>query len=106
VAVNRASTIDGPAYLHVQTPCATGWRFAPRATVEVARMAVVTGAWPLFEVDHGHLKVTRKVKPLKPMRDYLSLQGRYRGVPDETVERLEKQAADYYQKLLATEESQ
>ena len=39
----------GMAYLHVFSPCPTGWRFAPDLLIEIGRQAVLTNMVPLWE---------------------------------------------------------
>lgn len=102
--VERAKDVDGPVYIHVLTPCATGWRFPPKETVNIARMAVDTGLWPLYEVVDGRLKITKKVKTLKPVTDYVQCQGRFRSIFADQIAQLEKGAEKLYQELLAEEE--
>ena len=81
----------GPAYIHVQQPCPTGWGFPPEKTVEVARLAVQSRMWVVLEVDDGRLRVN--VKPKKvPVRDYLTAQRRFRHLTDREVEELQRLA--------------
>lgn len=80
--VTRAKEVDGPAYLHVLSVCPTGWRIPPQTAIEYGKLAVDTGVFPLYEVDHGVWKLTRKPKTLKPVNDYLQGQGRYRHLDD------------------------
>ena len=79
----------GLAYVHVQQPCATGWYFPPEKTVEVGRLAVQTGAWPLLEVEDGVLKVNVKPRELKPIGEYLKLQRRFRHISEEQLETIQ-----------------
>ena len=79
----------GPAYIHVQQPCPTGWGFPPERTVEVARLAVQSRMWVVLEVDDGYLKVNIKPKKV-PVREYLMTQRRFRHLRDEEVEELQK----------------
>ncbi|MGI6603955.1 MAG: hypothetical protein ACOX2S_02570 [bacterium] len=104
--VERAKEIDGPVYIHVHSPCPTGWRHAPKDTITVARLAVETGLWPLFEVINGRLKVTRKPKTLKPVTEYLKAQGRFRNVSEEQVSVLTASVERSWQQLLAEEEKE
>lgn len=67
----------GFKYLHVHSPCPPGWRIPEDKTIEVARLAVETGFWILYEVDHGSLKITYHLKERRPIKDYLNLQGRF-----------------------------
>jgi len=50
-------TEEGPTFLHIYAPCVPGWRYPENKTVEIARLAVETGYFPLYEWDHGKLKL-------------------------------------------------
>jgi len=82
--VTRAG--EGMAFLHVHQPCTTGWYFDPEKTVEIGRLAVQSGAFPVVEIDHGNFKISVKPKELKPVKEYLAPQRRFRHVSDEMVE--------------------
>lgn len=101
--VARAREIDGPAYIHVHSPCPPGWRFAPENTLDVARLAVRSGAWVLYEVDHGRLRITRKIRKFVPLEEYLEAQGRFRRITEEQMEALRKQVMEIYAALEAEE---
>jgi phenylglyoxylate dehydrogenase beta subunit len=69
----------GFAYLHVYSPCTSGWRFPSEANIEVARKAVETGFVALWEYAPGQgLRFTHPVDDLRPVRDYLEAVGKYR----------------------------
>ncbi len=76
--VASACRTQGPSYIQVNTPCITGWTFDTGSTIEIARLAVETGLWPLFEFVNGKLADVKKVRRPKPVGDYLKAQGRYR----------------------------
>jgi pyruvate ferredoxin oxidoreductase beta subunit len=93
----------GLAYIHVQQPCATGWYFPPEKTVEVGRLAVQTGAWPLIEIEGGALKLNVKPRELKPITDYLGLQRRFRHIDSEEIENLQNIVAEDWDSWLELE---
>ena len=101
--LDKAKDVDGPAYIHTLTPCATGWRFHPRETIKIAQLAVETNLYPLFEAIDGEIKVTKKVSKVKSIEEYLKMQGRFRNITKEQVEYLETNAENYYNKLVETE---
>ena len=70
--------VEGPAVIHVFTPCPTGMRFDPSKSIEVARLAVQTRYWPVYEVEKGKYKLNIKVPRPKPLVEFLKLQGRFR----------------------------
>jgi pyruvate ferredoxin oxidoreductase beta subunit len=79
--VRKALAVDGPSFLHVLVPCPTGWRYPSEKTVELARLAVETGMFILWELegtDLRKIKVTKTPKTWRPVEDYLQGQGRYR----------------------------
>jgi pyruvate ferredoxin oxidoreductase beta subunit len=91
--IKRAAEVtrngEGLAFIHVHQPCTTGWYFPPEKTVTIGRLAVQTGAWPVMEIDHGGLKINVKPQELKPVREYLEPQKRFRHVSDDQVLDLE-----------------
>jgi len=75
--VRKALSKNGPTFLHVIAPCTRGWRFDSEKTVRMARLAVETRLFPLYEVDGGAYKITFPVSSPKPVEEYLKLQGRF-----------------------------
>lgn len=73
----KAFATDGPVFLNVLTPCHRGWRFPMEKTVEIAKLAVQTCMWPLYEVENGKWNLTTKVRDKKPIEEYLKPQGRF-----------------------------
>ncbi|MEM2907639.1 MAG: pyruvate synthase subunit PorB [Candidatus Hadarchaeales archaeon] len=88
--LRKAAAIEGPTYVHVHAPCVPGWRIETGKTIEVARLAVLTGAWVLYEIEHGQLRVTFKPPKRRPVADYLKLQGRFRHLTDEEVAQIQR----------------
>ena len=83
----------GMAYIHVFSPCPTGWRFPPHQLIEVARKAVETNMVPLWEYDseHARLRFTHPVDQPKPVQVYLSLIGKYKHLSDEQIAHIQRQ---------------
>jgi len=75
--VQRGVTVDGPAYLQIHAPCNVGWGFDSAKTVEVAKLAVETGLWAMYEIEDGEIKNVLKVPKRKPVDEYLKLQKRF-----------------------------
>ena len=91
---------EGPAYLHIFSPCPTGWRSLPDDTIEIGRLAIETGIFPLYEVVDGKYKITYKPLKLKHVKEYLKTQGRFRHLTDELIEEIENRVNENYNKLL------
>ncbi|MEZ0290503.1 MAG: thiamine pyrophosphate-dependent enzyme [Sulfolobales archaeon] len=88
--VNKALECGGPAFIHVLTPCPKGWFTPPHQTVELARLAVETGMWVLWEYENGKFRLTYKPSPRKHVREYLKLQGRFAHLTDSDIEFIEE----------------
>lgn len=74
----RAFATDGFSFINVLSPCPRGWRMDTSETIELARLAVDTCFWPLYEVDHGTWKLSYKPREKKPVAEWLKRQGRFR----------------------------
>jgi pyruvate ferredoxin oxidoreductase beta subunit len=78
--LERAKGLRGPKLFIALSPCPTGWHFEPRESVELSRLAVKSGVWPLKEYVGGELHHTRRPAPpgkRPPVEDYLRPQGRF-----------------------------
>ena len=87
----RGAEVEGPAYLHVLTPCPTGWRLPPELSIEISRLAVQTGFFPLYEIVDGQLRITVEIRKRKPVAEYLKPQGRFRHLTDEDIAKIQEQ---------------
>jgi pyruvate ferredoxin oxidoreductase beta subunit len=101
--VRKALSTDGPTFLHVMAPCTRGWRFDSSRTVRMARLAVETRFFPLYEVERGVYRITFPVASPKPVEEYLKAQGRYSHLflPQNAVEleTIKKEVEDNYKRL-------
>jgi len=75
--VKKALSIKGPKYIQIHVPCPLGWRYETNLTLEVAKLAVETGLYPLIEYENGTLAAKRQIVP-KPVEEYLKVQGRFK----------------------------
>jgi pyruvate/2-oxoacid:ferredoxin oxidoreductase beta subunit len=80
--------------------CPTGWRSATDVSVRLGRLAVETGVFPLYEVVDGKYRLTVEPPKLRPVKDYLKPQGRFRHLRDPEVEFIQKQVQGNYELLL------
>lgn len=75
--VERAMAIHGARYIHVLVPCPLGWGTASHETIKIARLAVETGLFPVFEGGNGDVIGTLKIRARRPVEDYLRPQKRF-----------------------------
>lgn len=94
--VAKAAATPGPAYVHILSVCPTGWRCPTDLSVKLGRLAVETGIFPLYEVEEGKYKLNFDFTELKPVTDYMKLQGRFRHLSDDIIEKIQQRVtADY-----------
>lgn len=80
----KSLEVEGPAFMHVFAPCPRGWRYNTSKTIEIARLAVETCIFPLWEAvnEEYRLSPQSKIMALKPERkkpvtEYLKMQRRF-----------------------------
>jgi pyruvate ferredoxin oxidoreductase beta subunit len=83
--IEKCRDIKGPKLILALAPCPVGWRFDPELTVEIGRLAVRTGIWPLKEYVDGKITHTHKIKSRPPVTKYLELQDRFRHLFEPTL---------------------
>lgn len=81
---------DGVAYIHLFSPCPTGWRFPPEKTIEVSRLAVETNFFPLWESDRGKFRFNHPVENPKPVEEYLQGIGKYGHLSGKQVKEIKR----------------
>jgi pyruvate ferredoxin oxidoreductase beta subunit/2-oxoisovalerate ferredoxin oxidoreductase beta subunit len=77
--MRRALDLQGFRFLHVLAPCPTGWKSEPALGIELVRLAVRSGLFPVVEVVDGR-RTTINVEPdfsEEALELYLSLQRRF-----------------------------
>jgi formate dehydrogenase major subunit len=100
----KALATDGPTFLNVLAPCPRGWRSDGAETIELAREAVNSCYWPLFEVEDGEYHLTYRPREKQPLIPWLKKQGRFAHLfkpgNEETLENLEAWVDSEWKKLL------
>jgi pyruvate ferredoxin oxidoreductase beta subunit len=98
--VKKASLVPGPAYIHIYSPCPTGWRRGIDESIEVAKLAVQSKVFPLYEVIDGVYYLSRKVAKPKPVTEYFKPQRRFRHLTESEVQFIQTKVDEQYEKLL------
>ena len=75
--VEKAKSLEGPRLFIALAPCPTGWEYEPRDSIEIGRLAVKTGVWPLKEYVDGEVVHTVVPRQRVPVERYLEKQGRF-----------------------------
>ncbi len=97
--ITKAMKVDGPTYVQVFSPCPTGWRSPGELSVALARMVVETGVFPLYEVIKGEYKLSMDFEKLRPVKEYMKPQGRFRHLTEDDIEVIQAKVIEDYNKL-------
>lgn len=102
--VETAAKLKGPRLIIALAPCPTGWDFEPKDAVEVGKLAVKTGIWPLKEYLNGQVVHTKIPHDRQPVEDYLKTQGRFKHLfeperNDALIAEIQQRIDAYWQNL-------
>jgi pyruvate ferredoxin oxidoreductase beta subunit len=95
--IQKALSLEGLKYIHIHTPCPSGWGIEERLTIAMGKLAVETGLFVLYEIEDGEMKLSQpsakllKKKKNPPVRDYLRPQRRFKALGDEAIEELQQE---------------
>ncbi|MCJ7520823.1 MAG: thiamine pyrophosphate-dependent enzyme [Dehalococcoidia bacterium] len=104
--VRKAKGIKGTRFIHVFTPCPPGWRFDFSYTIRIGELAVQTGWDVLYEVEDGEFRLSpasesiARKGSLRPVREFLIEQGRFRNLTEEQVSELQERINARWQRCL------
>lgn len=95
-----AQATHGFRFLLLLSPCPAGWKSEPEDTVELARLAVATGVFPLYEVFNGRRYRINARPDGTPLGDYFVRQRRFTG-DERDMSRLRADVAQHWARLEA-----
>ncbi|MFH1391902.1 MAG: thiamine pyrophosphate-dependent enzyme [Candidatus Diapherotrites archaeon] len=98
--LKKAKEIKGPTFITIDAPCCLGAGFDGGITIKVAKLAVQTRLWYLFEVENGKYKLNFNPSNPKPVKEYLALQKRFKHLDEKQIEHIQQQANLNYDDLL------
>ena len=75
--VRRAMEFHGARYIHILVPCPLGWGAHSSKTIELARLAQLTGLFPVFEAEYGEVVKVEKIRRKMPVEAYMKPQKRF-----------------------------
>ena len=99
--IEKAKLLKGPRLIIALSPCPTGWDYDPRASVEIGKLAVKTGIWPLKEYVDGKVIHTKVPSKRLPVEEYLKKQGRFAHLftpqrDDKLIDEIQTGVDDYW----------
>jgi pyruvate ferredoxin oxidoreductase beta subunit len=102
----KAKSIEGCKYIQIFAPCPPGWGYLAEDSIEIARLAVKTGFWILYEIENGVLTLSKKSKPLVdpgkrvPIIEYVSKQKRFAGISEKTLIEIQERVDRDWEKIV------
>lgn len=82
--IQKAMSVKkGMSYLHIFTPCPTGWGANAELSIEIARKAVQTNFFPLFEVQDGKFKMNYEAKEKQSVAPFLRMLKKFNHVSED-----------------------
>ncbi len=104
--IKKAQETRGFKFIYAFSPCPVGWRFSADLTIRLARLAVQTKIFPLFEVENGE-RYTLNVEPEGiPVGEYLKPQGRFSFLKEGDMERIQENVDREWKRLMNRMEHQ
>jgi len=89
----------GARFIHIFASCATGWGAASNMSVKIARLAVQTNVFPLYEIENG-TRYTLNYRGDRPVEDYLQTQGRFKHLGKQNISRIQSMVDEDWNNLL------
>jgi pyruvate ferredoxin oxidoreductase beta subunit len=103
--LRKAEAHKGTKFIQLFSPCPPGWRIDYSKSIEVGKLAVQTGVWILYEYENGKVSISPISRPYldakkrRPLKDYLSLQGRFANVDEREATEIEKSVVEKWRFL-------
>jgi pyruvate/2-oxoacid:ferredoxin oxidoreductase beta subunit len=97
--VRRGWDMTGSAYIHILCPCPQSWGFEMENTVRIARMAVESRMFPLYEISEGHYTITIDDAKPRTVADYAGRQARFASWKKAKLAALQQQVDRHYTQL-------
>jgi len=95
------NTKDGMSYIHLFSPCPSGWKSAMDSGIEISRLAVETNYYPLWECENGRFRLTQEVKKPLPIEEYTKLIGKFSHLTDDELREFQEFSDARYQEIKA-----
>jgi len=98
--LRKAKDIKGTRFIHLFASCPTGWRHGTELSIEVAREAVKSRVFPLYEVFCGDAWRLSTMPDKVSLDGYFKHQGRFKKMSHRDREHFQKQVDYDWQRLL------
>jgi len=97
--VKKAREMRGFRIITLLVPCIDGWGLKDDGGLAAARLAVESGAFPLYEVEDGRRYTLNHATRTRAVADYLAVQRRYHHLDPLGVASLQVEVDDAWNRL-------
>jgi pyruvate/2-oxoacid:ferredoxin oxidoreductase beta subunit len=97
--IQKAKETRGFKFIYALSPCPVGWRFSSEFTIRLARLAVQTKVFPLYEVENGERYILNLEPEGIPVSEYLRPQGRFSFLREGDMERIQENVDHEWDRL-------
>lgn len=85
-----AASKRGFAYIHMFSPCPTGWGYPMNEGISIARNAVKANLFPLWEMEDGKFKISVKNPNPMPLAEFVKGIRKFVGMTAEDLDAVQK----------------
>lgn len=90
---------DGLSYIHLFSPCPTGWRASPSTAIDISRLAVETNYFPLWEAEKGVIRLTKEIARPKPIEEYTKSVGRFSHLDEDDLQQFQAMVDERFDRI-------
>ena len=98
--LRKAKSLNKPSFIHIICPCPPGWEYDPAVGIEIARLAVETRSFVLYEYEDGNITINKLPKK-KPVEEYLMKQGRFSHLSKAQIAEIQEKLDENFNLLTA-----
>jgi pyruvate/2-oxoacid:ferredoxin oxidoreductase beta subunit len=98
--VRKAKAMRGLRLITLLVPCLDGWGVPDAQGIALARLAVETGVFPLYEVEDGCTYTLTGPAKTRPVGEYLRAQRRYQDLQEAEIAQLQREVDAGWARLL------
>ena len=99
--MKKAKSVRGTKFIHILSPCPPGWKHSSGLSIKLARLAVQTKVFPLYEVEGGIRWTINLLPEGLPVEEYLKLQGRFRHLKPKDLRLIQETVDAEWERLMA-----
>ncbi len=96
--LRKAATINGFKFIDLLCPSPDFWGFESSNMIEVGRVAVETGLWPLYEVERNTVTLTKRPNRLEPIENFNHVQKRF-AIKEDDIEKAQEKTNRNWKRL-------